>query len=606
MKSERDSYPSRLRPGPTRSSVVSMKSIGMMNGTGDVKPSGSSLVPPTSTYSEDDPQGKNKSKARSPNTFLQTGYDERGYPIRTANSSPRTPVMTTGKGKGKEEDETPRATGRVVTTGLMGGTEEEIYLDDGRSRSRTSVISSAPSYTTDPVYPPYTGGYHTTNGNLLAPTTSRDTYLDVGGGNGRFSAYSSRNASPAPSFASDAPFGMENGWGDREKGGKGDEEDDGHYQMRALGSSTSLVSFDSRLAMGREMNVPGYVGLGGKYSLPMDLDLYAYGPEADDALHDPDERKTSRLTYSSGTIFTLRGIQNLGCLVIMILSLVTLFAGFPIITGISDLRNRNKAGYNIGGINATGQVPATIGNFGLIDKDTPQDAYTWKSLETGNTWDLVFSDEFNKDGRTFYPGDDPYWEAADLHYWATNNLEWYDPQQVTTANGSLVITLSNIENHNLNYMGGMMNSWNKFCFTGGYVEVSLSLPGKSDVYGLWPAVWTMGNLGRAGYGGTLEGLWPYTYNECDLGTLPNQTLNGELSYRAHDMKLTSDSSPSQANRKSLPLPETLNTTMSCLIYLVNVCLAALAHPMRLTPGPRIRTGLGWVEPHPKSTCLRPR
>ena len=30
---------------------------------------------------------------------------------------------------------------------------------------------------------------------------------------------------------------------------------------------------------------------------------------------------------------------------------------------------------------------------------------------------LVFSDEFNTDGRTFYPGDDPYWEAEDLHYW---------------------------------------------------------------------------------------------------------------------------------------------------------------------------------------------
>lgn len=32
---------------------------------------------------------------------------------------------------------------------------------------------------------------------------------------------------------------------------------------------------------------------------------------------------------------------------------------------------------------------------------------------------LVFSDEFNVDGRTFYPGDDPYWEAVDLHYWVS-------------------------------------------------------------------------------------------------------------------------------------------------------------------------------------------
>ena len=36
----------------------------------------------------------------------------------------------------------------------------------------------------------------------------------------------------------------------------------------------------------------------------------------------------------------------------------------------------------------------------------------------------------------------------------------------------------------------------------------------------------MGNLGRAGYGASLDGMWPYTYDACDVGTLPNQTLNG--------------------------------------------------------------------------------
>jgi beta-glucanase (GH16 family) len=36
----------------------------------------------------------------------------------------------------------------------------------------------------------------------------------------------------------------------------------------------------------------------------------------------------------------------------------------------------------------------------------------------------------------------------------------------------------------------------------------------------------MGNLGRAGYGASLEGLWPYTYDTCDVGTAPNQTFNG--------------------------------------------------------------------------------
>lgn len=69
------------------------------------------------------------------------------------------------------------------------------------------------------------------------------------------------------------------------------------------------------------------------------------------------------------------------------------------------------------------------------------------------------------------------------------------------------------------------------------------LPGPNNVVGLWPAIWSMGNLGRAGYGATLEGLvrppfllphstrangrnqWPYTYDSCDVGTAPNQTIN---------------------------------------------------------------------------------
>ncbi|KAG5654618.1 hypothetical protein H0H81_011593 [Sphagnurus paluster] len=182
-----------------------------------------------------------------------------------------------------------------------------------------------------------------------------------------------------------------------------------------------------------------------------------------------------------------------------------------------DHRNAYNPG---GGINSTGQIPS-LGNYGLIDIETPKDAYKRRSRRDGNTWNLVFSDEFNTDGRTFYPGDDPYWEAA------TNNLEWYDPAAITTENGSLVIEFSKMQTHDLNYQGGLMSSWNKFCFTGGMIETSVQLPGASNVVGMWPAIWTMGNLGRAGYGASLEGMWPYTYDACDVGTAPNQTLNGE-------------------------------------------------------------------------------
>jgi beta-glucanase (GH16 family) len=83
---------------------------------------------------------------------------------------------------------------------------------------------------------------------------------------------------------------------------------------------------------------------------------------------------------------------------------------------------------------------------------------------------------------------------------------------VTTSDGALQITLSETPEHNLNFRGGMLQSWNKMCFTGGYLAASVRMPGRADVGGLWPAFWAMGNLGRAGYGASLEGNWPYTYD----------------------------------------------------------------------------------------------
>jgi len=87
------------------------------------------------------------------------------------------------------------------------------------------------------------------------------------------------------------------------------------------------------------------------------------------------------------------------------------------VTFVKRVKYSNNGGYNIGGINASGQIPTLTGNWGLIDIDTPKDVYTLASWAGGTQLQLVFSDEFNVDGRTFYPGDDPYWEAENLHYW---------------------------------------------------------------------------------------------------------------------------------------------------------------------------------------------
>ncbi|KAJ7647328.1 beta-glucan synthesis-associated [Roridomyces roridus] len=251
--------------------------------------------------------------------------------------------------------------------------------------------------------------------------------------------------------------------------------------------------------------------------------------DPDDELHRPDPEKSEKFTgiERSGHPMSMRGLTNLGCLLILLAGIFALFIGYPVISALNGSLGINPS-FNIGGTgaNSTGQVPGIPGNWGLIDTETPLESYTMASWEGNGDMQLVFSDEFNTDGRSFYPGDDPFWESVDLHYWETNNLEWYDPEAVTTKGGSLVITLSEKPTHNLNFEGGLLSTWNKFCFTGGYIETRVILPGANNVMGFWPAVWTMGNLGRAGYGASLDGLWPYTYDSCDVGTVQNQTVNG--------------------------------------------------------------------------------
>ncbi|KAF9226685.1 glycoside hydrolase family 16 protein [Gyrodon lividus] len=246
--------------------------------------------------------------------------------------------------------------------------------------------------------------------------------------------------------------------------------------------------------------------------------LYADSKDSDDDLHNPDVRDLATWSH-----FAHRGVVNMGCLVILLIGLVTLFAGYPIITYFTRPQMSNNGGFNLGGINASGQIPIMPGNRALIDIDTPKEAHKKPSWNGGPDMELVFSDEFNVPGRTFWPGDDPYWEAVDLNYWETNNIEWYNPEAIITQDGSLVVTLSQKETHNLNYQGGE----NKFCFTGGYIEANVSLPGVNNIVGFWPAIWTLGNLGRAGYGASLEGMWPYTYDACDVGTVANQSISGK-------------------------------------------------------------------------------
>jgi hypothetical protein len=174
-----------------------------------------------------------------------------------------------------------------------------------------------------------------------------------------------------------------------------------------------------------------------------------------------------------------------------------------------------------------------------IDPDTPEDVLTTLPLTEGDsrTYSLVFSDEFDVAGRTFEDGADPRWTAMNKNDFTNNPLHYYSHEAVQSRDGSLSISL-NIEPkddlyafwtedglQSKEFKSGMVQSWNKFCFTGGIIEFSAKMPGTSNVAGLWPAIWMMGNLGRATYVNSTENMWPFSTNVCDERTRDSQLIN---------------------------------------------------------------------------------
>ena len=268
--------------------------------------------------------------------------------------------------------------------------------------------------------------------------------------------------------------------------------------------------------------------------------LYEDEVEADDKWHKPadDDDITYRANWKD--YLNPRSIVSGVGAVFLILGLLCVFIVLPVLTFSTNIYLPAGKGRNSTNTSNYGPEWAHVNNNtypllqnvrkGLIDPDTPASAKTRKSTFDGSTLNLVFSDEFNDDNRTFYPGDDPFWTAPNIWYGATQDMEWYDPDAVTTGGGTLQLRLDNFPNHNLQYRSGMLNSWNQLCFKGGVFEVSISLPGPAGVPGLWPGVWTMGNLGRPGYKATTDGVWPYTYNSCDAGITPNQSAPDGMSF----------------------------------------------------------------------------
>lgn len=274
------------------------------------------------------------------------------------------------------------------------------------------------------------------------------------------------------------------------------------------------------------------------YGFPM----YTDEKELDDDMHMPYPDDDVQLKPKFSDYFARRQLCSLFGMIFMLLGLLCLFVVMPVITssGIDiysypydtplnqmshgDVVDPSSWTY----VNSRKYPLLRNIRTGLIDPDTPKSAMTRRSIK-GDELQLVFSDEFNTPNRTFYPGDDPFWTGANLWYGSTQDMEWYDPDAISTYDGTLILQIDRLPNHGLEFRSGMLNSWNQICFKGGALEVSISLAGPGGVPGLWPGAWTMGNLGRPGYQSTTEGVWPYTYNSCDVGITPNQSSTDGMS-----------------------------------------------------------------------------
>lgn len=134
-------------------------------------------------------------------------------------------------------------------------------------------------------------------------------------------------------------------------------------------------------------------------------------PDEEDFLHDPAYKGKDGYQaagkFKHRKSFPWRGLANVGLLILVVLALLALFISYPVVQFFKTAPVINAIDGNLH-INGTGQVPVLPNTPELIDPETPSDALTRKGFD-GESYSLVFSDEFNADGRTFYPGDDPYW-----------------------------------------------------------------------------------------------------------------------------------------------------------------------------------------------------
>ena len=169
---------------------------------------------------------------------------------------------------------------------------------------------------------------------------------------------------------------------------------------------------------------------------------------------------------------------------------------------------------------------AAITNLSFwVDPTTPYFARSTSLVNYTNNLTLVFSEEFNATwaaNRTWnatytLPGEANHkWSATYQLNSDTYGDTFLHPQMLYTSNSTLHLTARHERFGGAGFLGSQLSSWNRFCFQGGYLEVSFRLPPSSMKHnlGAWTAIWVMGNLARDVYPASVENVWPFSYDEC--------------------------------------------------------------------------------------------
>jgi len=119
----------------------------------------------------------------------------------------------------------------------------------------------------------------------------------------------------------------------------------------------------------------------------------------------------------------------------------------------------------------------------------------------GGTWSLVWCDEFDVDGAP-----DPSNWGFEKGFVRNQELQWYQPNNATVANGILTIAAQKVSMPNPNYVAGS-SDWKTNRQTINYTSTSMTTSGKHDWQygrfemrakidirqGSWPAFWILGS-----------------------------------------------------------------------------------------------------------------